>query len=72
MTNCQSPLAKTARAVGTKGGGGADKSTISQPRGGGQIITTKLLTSPPGFSDLPTALQVVHDDHFIDFHYQDL
>ena len=25
-----------------------------------------------GFSDLPTALQLVHDDHFIDFHYQDL
>ena len=35
-------------------------------------MTTKLLTLPPGFSDLPTALQLVHDDHFIDFHYQDL
>jgi hypothetical protein len=47
-------------------GGGlifSDQLTLFQPRGKGQVVPTKLLVAPSGFSDPPTAL--LHIDRFV-------
>ena len=56
------------RTVGTRGKGRrgrffSDQLTLFQPRGKGQVLPTKLLATPLGFSDLPTAL--LNIDRFV-------